>query len=230
MKFKKFTLMFATVVAMGCSSLFAQELSLSGGADLVSSYVWRGAKGAGASVQPYAELGIGGFAVGVWGSTGVDYTEGAKEVDYYVSYSVGNFAVTLTDYWWEGDALPYFGPGHYYEGALSYTISEKFPLSVSVSTMFGGEGDQDAEGNQLYSTYVALGYPFTVGSVGFDLGVGITPAAGMYADEFGVCSISGRVSKSVPITSEFELPLFVDMIVNPAGDNAFLLFGTSLSF
>ncbi len=222
--------MVAAAVALSSSFANAQELSLSGGADFVSSYVWRGAKGAGASVQPYAELSYGGLAVGAWGSTGLSAGEGAKEVDYYVSYSIGNLSATVSDYWWEGDAMPYFGVGHYYEGALSYTISEKFPLSLSVSTMFAGEGDKDVNGDQLYSTYIALGYPFAVGSVNFDLGVGITPAAGMYAPEAGVCSISGRVSKSIAITDSFELPVFVDLIANPAADNAFLLFGTSLSF
>ena len=35
------------------------------GADLVSSYVWRGTKfGSGPAVQPFVELAVGGFSVG----------------------------------------------------------------------------------------------------------------------------------------------------------------------
>ncbi len=242
MKVKKFTLGLLAALTLGCSSLFAQDnrATLSGGADFVSSYVWRGAYQTGASIQPYAELGVGGFAVGVWGNTALEASAFTKEFDYYVSYGVGGFSATVTDYWWSGEkaysavvddmvAPSFFKHGHYYELALGYTFSEDFPLSLSVSTMFAG-ADKDAKGDQLYSTYIGVDYPFTVGEVGFDVGVGVTPSAGMYADDFNVCSASLRVSKSIAITDKFELPLFVDAIANPAADNAYLLAGFSLSF
>lgn len=237
---KKIYSMIVVIVAamMNVSTATAQSdgLTLSGGADFVSSYVWRGAYGAGASIQPYAELALGNFAVGAWGSTALDATSNAKEVDWYVSYSVGNFSAMITDYWWEGEfddagsAYKYFGKNsnHYYEAALSYTLSESFPLSLSVSTMFAGDKDDDDK--EQYSTYIALAYPLTISDVDFEIGVGVTPSAGMYADAFNVCSISLRAAKSIVITDKFELPVFVDGIANPAGKTSFLLFGTSLSF
>ncbi len=197
------------------------QVTLSGGADFVSSYVWRGTYCAGASVQPYAEAAAGNFAVGVWGSTGLEESVGAKEVDYYVSYSTGGFSALITDYWcgYEGGT---YGQGHVYEASVGYTFGDSFPLSISFNMNFAGDDDN--------SSYIALDYPIDINGVGLDLGVGITPSAGAYADDFNVCSVSARVSKALTITDSFELPLFVDAIANPASKQAFLLGGFSLSF
>lgn len=232
-----FTLVLIATAMFSTTAANAQDLTLSGGADFVSTYVWRGAYGAGASIQPYAELALGNFAVGAWGSTALDATSNAKEVDWYVSYSAGNFSAMITDYWWEGEfddagsAYKYFGKNsnHYYEAALSYTFGDSFPLSLSVSTMFAGDKDTETDEEQ-YSTYIALAYPLTISDVDFEIGVGVTPSAGMYADKFSVCSLSLRAAKSITITDKFELPVFVDGIANPAARTSFLLFGTSLSF
>ncbi len=229
MKKLKLTLgLMAVATIFGFSSASAQ-VTLSGGADIVSSYVWRGAYTSAASIQPGAELAVGNFAVGAWGSTPFETTCALSEVDYYVSYSLENFSVMVTDYWWDGAAMPYLDGGHYYEAALGFSFGESFPLSLSVSTMFAG-ADTDEAGDQLYSTYIEAAYPFEVGDVALDVAVGLTPAAGMYADDFGVCNISATASKSIAITNTFELPLSVSAIINPAGDAAYLVFGTSLSF
>ncbi len=221
---KSFKLTLGLVAAAICSlSTASAQVSLSGGADLVSSYVWRGAYTSSASVQPYAELGAGDFAIGVWGSTATETTVGCNEVDFYASYAIGNFSVMVTDYWWDGTNMPYFKGDHFLEVSLGYTLSESFPLSLSVNTMVAG-ADED------FSTYIALDYPLTVGEVGLDLGVGLTPAAGAYADDFAVCSLSATASKAITITDSFELPLFVTGVINPDSDNIYLLCGASFSF
>jgi hypothetical protein len=46
------------------------KLSLTAGADIFSSYVWRGTKFAGPSIQPTVKLLAGGLTAGVWGSYG----------------------------------------------------------------------------------------------------------------------------------------------------------------
>ncbi|MFI3316349.1 MAG: hypothetical protein SNF93_02060 [Rikenellaceae bacterium] len=221
MKSLKVTFGLLAMALCATISSVSAQVTLGGGVDMVSTYVWRGAYCGGASAQPYAEAAVGNFAVGVWGSTSLNPLEGAKEADYYVSYGVGGFSAMITDYWcgYEGDL---YGEGHVYEATLGYTICESFPLSLAVSYNFSGDDDN--------STYIALTYPLTVGEVGLDLGVGLTPAAGAYASDFAVCSVSARVSKAIAVTPSFELPLFVDAIVNPDSKQAFLLGGISLSF
>ncbi len=199
------------------------QVSVSGSADLVSSYVWRGAYTSAASIQPGVEISAEGFAIGAWGSTPLDSSVALSEFDYYVSYSVAGLSVMVTDYWWTGANMPYIHGEHFYEGAIAYDFGESFPLSLSVSTMFAGADDD-------YSTYIEASYPFEFDEVELGVAVGVTPAAGMYADGFGVCNISATASKSLKVTDSFELPLSVSAIINPAGDRAYLVCGTSLSF
>lgn len=75
-------------------------------ADLVSSYVWRGAYQTGASVQPSLNLSYAGVSLTAWGST--DFATAAdevrsKEFDLTLGYTVKGFKVAVTDYWWAGE-------------------------------------------------------------------------------------------------------------------------------
>ena len=59
------------------------------GADLVSSYVWRGTQfGSGAHIQPYMDLGSGNLTGGVWGSFPTTANGGGNELDLWVSYDL----------------------------------------------------------------------------------------------------------------------------------------------
>ncbi len=226
MKSLKITLALAALALCSFTTASAQ-VTVSGGADFVSSYVWRGARLGGASVQPYASASIGGFTLGAWGSTGIIASPAERELDFYASYEIGGFSATVTNYLCGAGILEhgnFFTDPHVYEATLAYTVSESFPLSIGVNYNFLGDDDN--------STYVALAYPLAVGEVGLDLGVGLTPMKSAYygTDGFDVCSVSARVSKSIAITESFELPIFVDVITNPAAESAYLLFGSSLSF
>lgn len=224
MKSLKITLGLMALALCSLATPASAQVTVSGGADLVSSYVWRGARLGGASVQPYAEVAVGGFAIGTWGSTALTTTADEKELDFYASYGIGGFSATVTNYWCGSEDALYFNDAHVYEATLAYSFGDSFPLSLSVNYNFAGDDDN--------STYIALDYPLTVGEVGLDLGVGVSPTTSAYygTEDFGVCSVSARASKDVAISSEFALPLFVDVIVNPSADCTYLLVGTSFSF
>lgn len=53
----------------------AQELST--GVDLYSTYVFRGVAYSGPAIQPSVEFSAGGFALGAWGSQGIDGNAGS---------------------------------------------------------------------------------------------------------------------------------------------------------
>lgn len=213
---------FATVV-VSFSSAKAAEVDL--GTDVVSSYVWRGMYQTGTSIQPAVGLSVGDFSLSAWGSTDIA-SLGSKEVDFTLGYAVGGFSVAVTDYWWSGQGVNYFGSNdHYYEAALAYEFESGF--SIGVATMFAGKEDQDENGDQYFSTYIDLAYGFAVNDIDCSVGVGITPAAGMYADDFNVCSISLTAAKSLQLSSTFELPIFVQAIFSPAQEDAYLVVGVS---
>ena len=193
--------------------------------DLVSSYVWRGMYQTGVSVQPVLSLSAYGVTLGTWGSS--DFSTFAKELDFFLSYEIGGFSASITDYWWNGEGESFFRErgSHFLEGSLEYTFSEKFPLSLGINTMFWGDGDKNADGNQRYSTYISASYPFSVGSTDCEVGIGVSPWEGLYSDKFDVAVISAKASRNLKLSSEYSLPIFVELILSPAQDNAYLIFG-----
>ena len=88
------------VMLTGIFSLHIRPQSVSTGLDLVSTYVWRGTKLSGASIQPLLQFTKGGFSIGSWGSAGFD---GFLEMDLFARYAF-NFGLTagLTDYYFPG--------------------------------------------------------------------------------------------------------------------------------
>ena len=236
---KKVLLLLPAVSVMELTSgvIHAQpQTDISIGGDLVSTYVWRGVYQSGFSLQPEIGLSVGGFTVGVWGSTDLD---NFKEVDLSVGYSVRGFSVGVTDYWWGGQRLgdgrfaPYFkyGATHYFEGTLAYEFGEKFPLGISWSTMFAG-ADKKENGDRAWSSYVELAYPFSVGSVELTAAAGAAPWAapawlpGGY-DGFQISNVSLKASRAIPVSEKYEIPLFVQLAVNPQLNYMNLVIGLS---
>ena len=236
---KKVLLLLPAVSVMELTSgvIHAQpQTEISIGGDLVSTYVWRGVYQSGFSLQPEIGLSVGGFTVGVWGSTDLD---NFKEVDLSVGYSVRGFSVGVTDYWWGGQRLgdgrfaPYFkyGDTHYFEGTLAYEFGEKFPLGISWSTMFAG-ADKKENGDRAWSSYVELAYPFSVGSVELTAAAGAAPWAapawlpGGY-DGFQISNVSLKAYRAIPVSEKYEIPLFVQHAVNPQLNYMNLVIGLS---
>ncbi|MDT8373852.1 MAG: hypothetical protein RQ737_07720, partial [Bacteroidales bacterium] len=77
----------------------------SAGADLVTSFVWRGSRlGSGPHLQPGMEYSAGRFTAGAWGSFDLN---GYEEVDLYFAFDLpGGFTLGMQDYYLP--ELPYF--------------------------------------------------------------------------------------------------------------------------
>ncbi|MGB7512500.1 MAG: TorF family putative porin, partial [Pelodictyon phaeoclathratiforme] len=81
----------------------AQAAGFKIGADVVSSYVWRGSDlGNSAAIQPALSYTCPttGIIVGAWGSYAVSEDAGSryKEIDLYATLPVGPLSLTVTDY------------------------------------------------------------------------------------------------------------------------------------
>lgn len=212
-----------------------QKVTVHGGADLVSSYIWRGSYNAGASVQPSLSMEVAGFKLGAWGSTDLG-GNGKKEVDLSVSYTWKGLTVGVTDYWWAGEgAFNYFrytegSTAHFFEGNISYQLPiEKFPLIISWNTMFAGADQGD------YSTYIELCYPFMAGPVSMKAIAGAAPwySPAFLPSEnrgFSVCNVAIAAEKAIYCSDKFSIPLFSQLSFNPATEDVYLVFGMSLKF
>lgn len=229
----------AILLGLTTLSVNAQsKINVDLGADIVSSYVWRGVKTAGASVQPSLSAGIGGFSLGAWGSTDFTSNEGTKEVDFTASYEIAGLKLAVTDYWWDGEGkFRYFSSpedgnsGHLLEGTIGYTFPEAFPLSVTWNTFFLGKGNKKDNGDNAYSTYVELAYPFSVQGVDMGISAGFAPWENVTlgtSKGFKFTSVALSASKSIKITDSFSLPVFTSVIANPAHEDIHFVFGISL--
>jgi len=215
-------------------------------ADLVSQYVWRGSLATGSptpNFQPTLAFTEGNFEIGVWGST--DFVGSYKEVDTYISLTVGQFKLAVTDYNWNLDKANYFNyanseTGHRIEGTIGFTGTKAIPISIIWNTMFYGLDKKSEESTkQAYSTYIELGY--SNGPVSFYFG--FTPWAGYYNNygvttfdpgarekTFSIVNIGTSITKTLKITESFSLPLKATLVINPSAtysrnDYIHLVFG-----
>ena len=238
---------FATVLFFSMSVVRADDkgdkCDFSLGADVVSSYLWRGTAYSGASIQPSMGLNVGGFSIGAWGS--VDFAGfGFKEVDLTASYTFGNFTVGLFNLWpgWEGD-YNYFdfskSTVHILEANLLYSF-DPFPLTLGWNTIIAGDDkymNNHGKMKRAYSTYVEATYSFSVKDVTLDLAVGaslwnssVLYTSDLYGwrqgtDGFAVVYTSLMASKNIKITDSYSLPVYTQLAYNPAKEDAFLVFG-----
>ena len=191
------------------------------GADVASSYVWRGTEyGTGLAVQPWMELGAGNLTGGVWGSfnqaeAGYD----GNELDLWVSYDFGPLALTVTNYTFPGAG----GAGDVFDGDVEVSGSTSLgPVDLTVG-YFTDHG----------ALYVEAGFP--IGPVGVAVGYGSDGDVGFYAGgDSGIVNVSFSGEKDIKITEDYSLPVFGSFIINHVAQGpinfkaAFLVFGFSL--
>lgn len=231
------------VAAMGAVILllptktYAQDkFTVRGKVDFVSDYIWRGAdQNSGFSVQPSLTLEFTGFSINVWGSQTLsrwNVETPSKEFDINLSYSLNNFSVTVSDYWWSGVNQPYghYKDSHFFEGTLAYCFGDSFPLTFSWSTMFAG-ADKNVEEKLQGSTYINTSYPILLpADITLTPAIGFTPWTGYYHNKAAFTDISLKANKDIKVTEQFSIPVFVQAIVTPVYDRTYLVAGFSLEF
>jgi len=191
------------------------------GADIVSSYVWRGVPQdrtvagnpslGSPNIQPYVSFTTGGLTIGSWASG--SFMGNVKEVDLNATYTISpTLAITITDYNWSfANNKGYFyyskGTDHLFEATVTYTGPATFPLGVNVNTMFAGS-DTLSTGKQAFSTYAEINYPINT-NVKVFCGASIFQSKNVYnTSGFAITNLGIKISKSIVITDKFSLPVY----------------------
>lgn len=199
----------------------AQEIDT--GVDLYSTYVFRGVAFSGPAIQPYVEFSSGGFAIGAWGSQGIDGDPvegslGFQEMDLYAGYSFDfGLSLGLTDYYYPGS--PYTeGDSHALELNLGYSIGD---FSIAGNYIFNEAEGAGSAGKDLY-----FEAGLTVGAADLFLGAG----DGWHSTdgEFALVNAGISTSKEIKITDSFSLPLNGAVVYNPDSEQFYILAGISL--
>lgn len=229
----------AAMLSSGIMGLWAQDqVEAHLGADIVSDYIWRGQDFGDVSLQPELSVAWKGLSLSAWGSVGLSDKDDARELDLTLSYETGGLSFGIIDYWNDGDGKPYFyyktmvstnrqdDTAHSFEGFVSYDFG---PVGASWQTYFAGS-DYQADGKRAYSSYFELSAPFRLASCDWDARFGLVPwKSGMYdVSGFSVTNLSLRATKAIKISPTFELPLFGQVVANPAIQHFYFVFGLTL--
>ena len=215
-------LSFAVVLSFTTTELKAQDF----GADVVSSYVWRGTQfGTGPAVQPWFTLPelTSGLELGVWGSfplsdDGGEHASGQTyELDLYASYDFGPFALTITNYTFPTSTGAY--------DPASYELFDG-DMEVTASASLGAIGLTVGYFTDLEALSVQAGT--TVAGMDLAIGYGSDGDGAFYAGgDSGLVNVSLGGSKDIKITDDYSLPLFGSFIYNPDAEAAFMVVGMS---
>ena len=221
------------MIMIATASPLRAEIETTVGADLVSEYIWRGAKCGDAAIQPTLGISMAGIDLSCWGSVGVANFLDTREFDITLSYSIAGASVGVTDYWFSAGDEPYgryfkYGKGatnHVFEAFAGYDLGF---ASISWYTNFAG-ADYDANGDAAFSSYCEISAPFSLGGADWTASLGVVPfESAFYGTEgFAVTNVSVTAAKSIDITESFSLPVSAGLTFNPCAEMAYLVFGIS---
>jgi hypothetical protein len=210
---KKITLVVFALLAICTLKVNAQWTA---GADVVSSYIWRGSKAGAFSIQPTIKYTDGGFSIGAWGSG--DLATGApQEADLFASYSFkSGLSLGVTDYHYNVDTLSLFGKNvHAFEANVGYAVGK---FSISGNYIFNSASG--AAGNDKY---FEAGYQFASAKLFVGAGDGWYTKDGT----FQVCNIGISTTKTIKVTDSFSIPFTGSVIFNPNKEQIFYVVAMS---
>lgn len=231
MKVKRLFSLAAVVAAVSLpTTVLAQDkVEASVGADVVSSYIWRGQNLGSAAVQPGVSVSWKGLSLGAWGSYGFVDKSDTKEFDLTLSYTVGGFTVGVTDYYFDNDndEVRYFmykahETAHVFEAFVGYDFG---PVAINWYTNFAGADYCKPDGDRAYSSYFEISAPFKLGGLDWKAAVGAVPWETEFYSKvsgFAVTNITLGASKEIQITDKFSLPLSGSVTFNPCQEKAYL--------
>ncbi|MBL4746882.1 MAG: hypothetical protein JKY08_11020 [Flavobacteriaceae bacterium] len=226
MKINKYILLTLLITLLSLS-VFAQKsskISVDFGADIASRYVWRGLEFSDSPVvQPYLEFSYKEFTLGAWASYETGGQVVGQEFDIYLTYNLGSFNLSFTDYSFpiDGQTDNYFQlKTHIGELMIGYDNASKFPLTLSAGL--------NIYNDEQHSIYTEVGYPFQIKNTDLNLFVGAGNEQYTTTDNFDLINIGISASKKVAISSKFSINTKASIIFNPDTSDAYFVFMISL--
>lgn len=226
------------ILAFTCTfASAASAITPSGSLELASRYIWRGTEcAAGPCLFTSGGLEFGNFTIGAWGAYAFDSS--VNELDLSLGYTLGNFTLGLTDYYYPtlyGMSDKYFNwksgeTGHLLEGTVTYA-PEAFPLTLLWSTMLYGDDRNDDK--PAFSSYFEASYAYDFGennSVSATLGASVLKGFYTgYEQTFSVINIAFSYTKTLEF-DKVSMPLSVSYVLNPEQEKSFLTATVGISF
>ena len=220
---KKTWFLISFVFILSFTSAFSQEEGgekFSAGADIYSSYIFRGTRyGTGPAFHPTVKFSTGILTCGGWGA--FDF-HGYQEADLYISLEpVKWLRVGLTDYYFPD--FDYFNVSQD-SGSHGLEINTAFKagdFEFSANYIPNKAGGAGTTGNDLY-----FQASFSKRVITAFIGAG----NGWHTEEkkFNLCNIGFSAVKKIKITESFSIPLTGSLIWNPDRGKFYVVAGISL--
>ncbi|MBQ4276704.1 MAG: hypothetical protein II750_01205 [Bacteroidaceae bacterium] len=227
--------LFALGLVLSSTAHAQDEIETAIGADIVSSYIWRGQDLGNVSLQPSLGVAYKGVSLSAWGSVGLTETTDTKEFDLTLSYTTGRFNIGVTDYWFNSGLDPqnrYFkydahGTNHLFEANIGYDFGI---ASLQWYTNFAGNDGINNDGKRAYSSYLEANVPFRLIGTDWNATVGAVPYAttAYEVNGFAVTNLSIRATKEIKVTESFSIPVFGQVTANPRSQKAYLIVGFTI--
>lgn len=186
---------------------------------------------------------------GFWGGTNVNGSY--KEFNNYVAFSYRRLGLAVWDTYNFSPGADYNNKeffnykahetGRFIDATLSYTMSEKFPLYLSWSTIVYGRDRDGLNAQNRYSTFVYTEYPVfsnTLWEVKPGIGAafafapgknaeGADTKANFYGNKAGIVHISLTTTYRLKVLKH-EMPLTVQGLWNPQSSKGYFQIGVQL--
>lgn len=205
----------------------ASEFTYNAQARIQSAYLWRGLYAGVTNIQASANVGYYGVYVDMWWNIGVTdwhFRQFQPEVDLSLGFQrwglnvyalyIHNFNCGFFDF------TNYQDRGNRLELDLSYTISDKIPLTISWATRVAaadGYWNEQGEWVRAYSSYAQISYTQALRD-GFSVygAIGITPWKGVYNPKGAALqNIEIRLRKDWTVDERCGVMLQGQLSVNP---------------
>jgi hypothetical protein len=207
--------------------------------DVKNMHYWRGLRVSNSFVTaPMLGYYNNNLSVFTWAGMSVDGQY--KEVSQIISYSAGNFSITLLDIFNFSDTpnADYFNfkadeTNHITDLSVSYNFTDAIPLTLMMATVLYGN-DRDSQGDNRYSSYLEAGFPiareaFTVQpfiASGFTFGGSDNNS--LYGSEsFAIVNVGVSVLKKLELGA-YTIPIKGTLGFNPSLKQASLEIAMSL--
>lgn len=221
-------------------------------ANLQNMHLWRGmevSSGMVLTTDLSYSLCNGHLVAGLWG--GMNSRGSYKEFNHYLELYYRRFKLAFWDTYNFSPGAAYNNSeyfnykaketGRFLDATLSYSISDRFPLSISASTLLFGRDRDEANRKNRYSTFLFVSYPISM-KKGWVITPGIGTAfacspgrdseghfskAHFYGDEWGIVHVSLSASYSFSLF-DHPLPLTACAMWNPQSNKGFFQLGVCL--
>lgn len=242
MPVKRISILFLSLFMTIASCVAQEQLQAYFQTDLVSSYLWRGQRVTGASVQPVVGVKWRGLNFYVWGNEQLSPPSGEPvkhEIDFFLKYSVTpRLTLGLKDVYvnTRGDGFFSFGSIPHAANGLDVLVNYNFGfMYLDWSTTIAGYDGYNHSGKRSYGSYLAAGLPFRLSWLDCEAQLGIVPYyCSRYddvSDGFHVNMCAVKTSHTFNLMkSDMSLTPYALLMVNPSSRKAFFQVGARFFF